>query len=286
LRILLAEDNPINQKLAVILLQKAGFSVDAVENGLLAVERVKTEKYNAVLMDVQMPEMDGYEATRLIRLWENGEQHIPIIAMTAHALKGDRDICLEAGMDDYLSKPLEPQVLFAVLDRWAQPDPQPEQMGDLTFNPGSATETAFIFGANSDFEINAFPGDEENAPARLTSSPTDDARPLNIDTALPRFFGDRNFFIQMLGEFLTSLPKRVLELQDALKAGDGNQVLRLGHNLKGVASNFSAGPITRIATQMETLGNREDLTEAAVLVEQLDGEARRLADYCKQEFDI
>ena len=118
-RILLAEDNAINQKLAVVLLQKAGYSVDAVETGAQALEKVQSNQYNAVLMDVQMPEMDGFESTHQIREWEKSNgQHIPIIAMTAHAMQGDRERCIEAEMDDYVSKPLEPKVLFAALDRW------------------------------------------------------------------------------------------------------------------------------------------------------------------------
>jgi PAS domain S-box-containing protein len=121
LRLLLAEDNLINQKLAVALLQKAGYSVDVVDTGVLALERIKTNHYNAVLMDVQMPDMDGFEATHEIRTWEQGNgQHIPIIAMTAHAMTGDRERCIDAGMDDYVTKPLEPRVLLNVLERWTQ----------------------------------------------------------------------------------------------------------------------------------------------------------------------
>jgi CheY-like chemotaxis protein len=120
LRVLLAEDNPINQKLAVILLQKAGYSVDFVENGLQAVEQVKKGVYCMVLMDVQMPEMDGYDATREIRKLEGDVRHIPIIAMTAGAMKGDRELCLAAGMDDYISKPLKPELLFATMKQWLE----------------------------------------------------------------------------------------------------------------------------------------------------------------------
>ena len=123
-RILIAEDNLINQKLAVILLQKAGFSVDAVETGGQALEKSRDNSYNAVLMDAQMPGMDGFEATRLIRAREaQAGLRVPIIAMTAHAMQGDRERCLEAGMDDYLTKPLEPKVLFNALDRWIAPSP-------------------------------------------------------------------------------------------------------------------------------------------------------------------
>jgi len=119
-RILLAEDNPVNQKLAIIILQKSGFSVDAVANGLQAIEKLKTQTYNAVLMDIQMPEMDGLEATRLIRSDPQITKHVPIIAMTANALKGDEEECLEAGMDDYISKPIDAKALIAILDRWTE----------------------------------------------------------------------------------------------------------------------------------------------------------------------
>jgi CheY-like chemotaxis protein len=119
-RILLAEDNPVNQKLAIIILQKFGFSVDAVANGLQAIEKLKTQTYNAVLMDIQMPEMDGLEATRLIRSDPQITKHVPIIAMTANALKGDEEECLEAGMDDYISKPIDAKALIATLDRWTE----------------------------------------------------------------------------------------------------------------------------------------------------------------------
>ena len=115
-RILLAEDNPVNQKVAVALLQKVGHSVDIANNGKEAIERLKVSQYSLVLMDIQMPLVDGFEATRRIRAWEAGKSHIPIIAMTAHAMKGDRERCLKAGMDDYLSKPIDKRSLFTAID--------------------------------------------------------------------------------------------------------------------------------------------------------------------------
>jgi PAS domain S-box-containing protein len=121
-QILLAEDNLVNQKLVVAVLSKAGYPVTVVENGLQAVEAVFKEPYNLVFMDVQMPELDGFEATRMIRKREKeqGRERIPIIAMTAHALKGDRERCLEAGMDDYLPKPVDHEKLLEMISDWVE----------------------------------------------------------------------------------------------------------------------------------------------------------------------
>ena len=126
LRILLVEDNVVNQKLAVKILQKRGHQVVVAENGRKALDAIGKEHFHVVLMDVQMPVMDGYTATRRIRKWEEklgtSEIHIPIIAMTAYAMKGDREKCLAAGMDDYVTKPIKPEALFPVIERWTAGD--------------------------------------------------------------------------------------------------------------------------------------------------------------------
>jgi two-component system, sensor histidine kinase and response regulator len=116
-KLLLVEDNVVNQRVAGRLLEKAGYELEIAENGRIAVERASQGGYDAILMDCQMPEMDGFEATRRIRVIEGGERRVPIIAMTAGAMHGDRDRCVEAGMDDYLSKPVRSSELFAALDR-------------------------------------------------------------------------------------------------------------------------------------------------------------------------
>ena len=120
LNILLAEDNAVNQMLAVHLLEKIGYRADVVENGLDAVDRVRGGRYDLVLMDCQMPEMDGYQATAEIRRLEAGKRHTNIVAVTANAMLGDREKCLKAGMDDYLSKPIQLAQLKSVLERWSQ----------------------------------------------------------------------------------------------------------------------------------------------------------------------
>ncbi len=256
LRILLAEDNPINQKLAVILLQKAGFSVDAVETGKEAIEKVQTQTYNAVLMDVQMPEMDGFEATQIIRAWEGQERHIPIIAMTAHALAGDRERCLQAGMDDYVTKPLSPQALFDVLDQWLQADVASLAKAVIATPPFPA------------------PADETDVLEL----------PMDIDAALPRFYNDMDFFREMCGDLVAHLPDRLSQMEAALQSNDGNTLYRLAHNLKGVSANFNAGPLTSLAAQLEALGKVEDISPAAKLLEKIKVESERLQLYYGEKF--
>jgi PAS domain S-box-containing protein len=286
MRILLAEDNPINQKLAVVLLQKAGYSVDVVENGLLAVEKVKEGDYNAVLMDVQMPEMDGLEATMLIRQQTGAGEHIPIIAMTAHALKGDRERCLGAGMDDYLSKPLDPRLLLRKLDQWMAIGPeekkpeesemdlesqdyslQPEAFSSLSLDEGLFGESPLLPNQASAAErVRPF---VEEAPEL----------PLDVNAALPRFDNDRAFFLEMCQEFLKNLPARMKELNSALEKRDAATFSRAAHNLKGVSANFNADPVRQIAEKLERLGRQDELEQAAPLMEQLQTELVRLREY-------
>jgi CheY-like chemotaxis protein len=125
LHILLADDNTVNQKVAARLLEKQGHSVVVTANGGEALDALTRSRFDLVLMDVQMPVMNGYAATRAIRESERGtSRHLPVIALTAHAMKGDRELCLQAGMDDYLGKPIRPHELAAVLERWGRP-PEP-----------------------------------------------------------------------------------------------------------------------------------------------------------------
>jgi CheY-like chemotaxis protein/HPt (histidine-containing phosphotransfer) domain-containing protein len=286
LRILLAEDNPINQKLAVILLQKQGYSVDAVDTGTQVVEKARSEQYHAILMDVSMPEMDGFEATRLIRAWESGHgQHIPIIAMTAHAMQGDRERCLLAGMDDYLSKPLEPLALFNALDRWVpigeetQTEAAPgEEVQDYTSAPEPFSHEVLadegLFG-----EAAAPAGKKPQVPAPAPGLGLEQGLPLDFDEAIHRFDGDRAFMLEMCREFIAHLPGRLQEIHAALAASDANSLSRHAHNLKGTSLNFSAAPLAGVAAELEKQAREENLGSAPELVRQLDAQAKRLEEY-------
>ncbi len=319
LRILLAEDNPINRKLAVTLLQKAGFHVETVENGVEAVKALQTGTYSLVLMDVQMPEMDGLEATQNIRSWEGRKKHTPIIAMTAHAMKGDRERCLSAGMDDYVTKPLQPQELFDTIDRWAQYPSLP--MDDMSMDSfvlaednakpdkiqlpvqddwsqmvsfsleGTALEIAP--GEVSDLEFDreelqadhAEKGNDSAVLEQVLSEKTA-ITPIDLANTLPRFENDWDFFIEMFQEFVAHLDGRISDLKNALEAQDAPSLNRLAHNLKGVSSNFCADRLTNLAKRLEMQAAQGKLTDAPDLVREIEIEAPVLQAYYNQLVDL
>ncbi|NMC78740.1 MAG: response regulator [Chloroflexi bacterium] len=257
--ILIAEDNPINQKLAMALLKKAGYTVDCVENGQLAVEALRKQKYNLVLMDVQMPEMDGLEATRLIREQETvTNQHTPIVAMTAHAMADDKDLCLATGMDDYVSKPIETAELLSVIERWT---------GQLS--PAVAT---------------SIKKKEPLVEALQLSAPDDSGSPVDIEKAMPRFGNDFDFFSEMLAEFVQQLEKRQQQLQEALDQQDAETMARLSHNIKGIAANFSDEGLFNVAKELEQRAKKGDLSQSKELLSKLTVEVQRLRLFMKHKF--
>jgi len=243
---------------------------------------VKLNQYNAILMDVQMPGMDGFEATQQIREWEKERgTHIPIIAMTAHAMQGDRERCLEAGMDDYITKPLQPKVLFSALDRWIQSDAPQAEIVEAVQDYSSPAEFH-----SADMDDGLF---GESAPSAILETqaeiPTFETvsfagvPPANFEKALPHFDDDHQFMMEMFQEYKAHLGERVDEIHSALQNHDANRLGLLAHNLKGVSLNFSADPLATIALNIEEMCKREDLTHAPTLVAQLDLEARRLEEF-------
>ena len=232
-------------------------------------------------MDVQMPDMDGLEATRQIRaLGTQTGQHIPIIAMTAHAMEGDRERCMESGMDDYVTKPLEPKVLLNALDRWIAPQ-TPSAMR-LDAPPPRNTPFRPTFSRQE-----TRPDSSAKPPLPLPSrrrrwlplpqpNPCLKTLPVNFELALPRFGDDRDFMNEMFAEFMHGLPERLREIHESFDENDCKRLSRLAHNLKGVALNFDAAPLAGAALEIEKLTGLDDLAEARPLVDRLDAEAGRL----------
>jgi len=201
--ILLAEDNAVNQLLAIRLLEKLGHSVTLAENGVEAVTAARKTTYDLILMDVQMPQMGGFEATETIRKNEREVfRHTPIVAMTAHALYGDKEKCLQAGMDDYLSKPINVQKLKAVIEKFTSPS--------LRWEP--------------------FP--EVPVPVPVSK--------LNLETVLHRLGGNRELLMEVSTLFLREYPIMLEKIEKAMESRDPNEVYLATHNLKGSVSNFGA----------------------------------------------
>jgi two-component system sensor histidine kinase/response regulator len=240
LRILLAEDNAINRKLAVTLLTRAGYSVETVENGDQAVEALKDRQYALVLMDVQMPEVDGFEATARIRAHEGEARRTPIIAMTAYAMTGDRERCLAAGMDDYLAKPLQARDLFGMIERWTRIP-------------------------SAKFEVGPVPADDGSAV-------------LNRAKGLFYCNGDQDLFAELLTSFVAGLPGDVDRLKLSLASNDVRTFTRIAHTIKSVAATFGAERLFDVARELEAIGVEGNVDAAPPLVSRLEAEVPPLRE--------
>ena len=241
-KILLVEDNLINQKVALGLLEKFSLSADVAENGEKALQALTEADYDLVLMDCQMPVMDGYQATQAIRSPNTPVRNpnIPIIALTANALQGDRDKCLAAGMDDHVAKPINPQRLSDVLRHWLKRTPI-SQTEKVVAPAAPGGKTIFI-----------------------------------REELLERLLGDESLVQTILDGFLGELPKRVEELKQALEQNDAPTVRNQAHALKGAAANISAPALREVAYQLEIAGEAEQLDTANQLFQKLQTQIESL----------
>lgn len=258
--VLLVEDNQINQQVAREILENAGLKVSVASNGEEAIRSINENSYDAVLMDIQMPVMDGYSATRRIRKWEGRMQNaeygirnkirkdsdlnstfripnsefkgLPIIAMTAHAMAGDREKSLAAGMNDHVTKPIDPDKLLLTLAEWIQPreiSPKPRPSGTVA-KPSAADPTP----AEEKILPNAIPG-------------------FNLEKGLRRLQGNRKLYRKLLLRFAADNARKAGEIRDALKVEDLQSARSLAHGLKGVAGNLAAAELQTAAAELELL---------------------------------
>jgi PAS domain S-box-containing protein len=240
LHILLAEDNPVNQKLALRLLEKRGHQVFVVSNGREALEALDKSSYDLVLMDVQMPEMDGLEATALLREKEKATgNHQTVIAMTAMVMKGDRERCMAAGMDGYVSKPIRVQELDEALDR---------HIAD---------------------------GGKSLSGAQSTDSQT---ASVSADELLERINGDLGFLSELLDIFRRDYPHQIQAVRHAIASDDAPALQRIGHTMKGSLGNLAAPVGSGIAAELEAMGKSGDLTHAEGRTADLEAELVRVIE--------
>jgi CheY-like chemotaxis protein/HPt (histidine-containing phosphotransfer) domain-containing protein len=256
-RVLLAEDNITNQQVALGILKKLGLRAEAVANGVEAVRVLETIPYDLALMDVQMPEMDGLEATRHIRNPQSAvlNHQIPIIAMTAHAMQGDRERCLQAGMNDYVAKPVSPQALAEVLDKWL---PKEKEEGRRM----KAEDR------------------EENADSEAASELRTLNSALIFDQAgvMARLMDDEDLVRTMIGGFLGDIPKQIEMLKSFLEAGDAARAERQAHSIKGASANVGGEALRAVAFELEKAGKNGNLEAVRDRLPELERQFARLKD--------
>ncbi|MDX6406832.1 MAG: hypothetical protein QOH70_4287 [Blastocatellia bacterium] len=239
-RILIAEDNAVNMEVAISYMEKLGLHADMVANGLEAIEALNEIHYDVVLMDCQMPEMDGYAATGVIRQREGaGPERTPIIAMTANAMRGDRQRCLEAGMDDYISKPIDAEELFTVLERWL---PQSAKPSGNTNKKEVALTATHVTDRHVTERLNLF--EQEFSSAMV---------------------------VRLIDKFLPDTAQRLVVLRQAVEAADAPAVARAAHGLKGSYGNIGSQEAAALCLQLEQQARLGSVLEA-------DGKLRNLEE--------
>ncbi|MBI4001794.1 MAG: response regulator, partial [Nitrospira defluvii] len=240
----------VNQKLAVRMLERLGYQPDIVSNGDEALAAFEREVYSAIVMDCQMPVMDGYEATRRIREREQRPEaardraHIPIIALTANAMQGDRERCKAAGMDDYLSKPVKTDDLGRILQRWI---------------PLSPTE-------------------DTPAPAPPREMSKSDVSIFDASTMLANIGGDVDLFDQLIRLFLDRHRAMVHDIEVAIGQADSVALERAAHSMKGTAGNLCAPDVVLLASQLEATARLGTFAEAPALLLRLERTIQQLVD--------
>jgi signal transduction histidine kinase/CheY-like chemotaxis protein len=240
LHVLLAEDNLVNQRLVVQLLEKRGHTVVVANNGREVLAALEKDVFHLILMDVQMPEMGGVEVTAAIRGREKeAGGHVPIIALTAHAMSGDRERCLAAGMDGYIAKPINPKEVFDLIDALLFPQPEPVEPAPPRPEPVIAFDKAVL---------------------------------------LHRLGGDEELLHEMVQLFLEALPAQLQELRAALVGLDATKLATTAHSLKGAVGNFGATPAWELAQQLEMAGQKGDLAKAEEIYPALEKALQRFQE--------
>jgi PAS domain S-box-containing protein len=257
LNILLAEDDPTNQKVASRMLNRQGHAVTVAETGAQALEKAGESHFDLILMDVQMPMMDGLTATAEIRKQEKEgrmpTKHIPIIAMTAHALKGDKERCLESGMDDYLTKPVKLKLLNRMLEKWGH-GVGPESTQDQ---------------------------DTDKADQQDSAEPEKGVLPIDLTQAMEMAMDDTAFLKDLLQEFVTEMTTQLTILHTDVEKKDAEALKAHAHRLKGSSRTLAAKALADAAYALEMMGKNDDLNGAESALRRLNEEMQRLKDFVK-----
>jgi two-component system sensor histidine kinase/response regulator len=260
-RILLVEDNAVNRRVAEHQLAKLGCIVGIATNGMEAVAAWEHGRWDVVLMDCQMPVMDGFAATRAIRELESDGRHTPIVALTANAMQGDRETCLAAGMNDYLTKPFSPAALREMVERWA-PKPGVTADGDVyeIGEPSNAAADAGVVASDVTTDVVVAAAPAEAHPASIADA---DPPPVDFDALREITGGEEEFERELVQVFIESGDRELAALLQALASSDLPAVRRHAHTLKGASANLRAKPLSGVAQRLEAAAAAGDAAACA-----------------------
>jgi len=237
-RILLVDDDDLSRRMMGLLLSEKGYNYGTASNGIEAVEAVQSQLYDIVLMDLQMPVMDGFDATRKIREWEAGEKHVPIVALTAMLFENEIKKCFSAGMDECVAKPFDSDTLFQLIEKLVNEPEQKQRASD-----GSVQSVG-------------------NSPA---------APVLDVKGALPRFGKDMHVYKEFLVDFIDELPDKIEELRKAYNSGDFKALADGAHNIKGISASMGAmqlSTFSQVLDQQSTKGDPLLIQHALEVIEE------------------
>ncbi|KVC59056.1 hybrid sensor histidine kinase/response regulator [Burkholderia stagnalis] len=298
-RVLLVEDNPVNQQIALAMLEDTGYAVEVAENGREALDRLLEDRFDVVLMDCQMPLMDGFEATQWLRLREaeTGAARLPVIALTANAISGDRERCLAAGMDDYLSKPFSRDALLQMLARFARGDARSmAQVHEGASDAAGAVAAEGAADSAGDVAAKATADSAGDVAAKATAdsastAPDDDAnvidrKALDALRALQRP-GRPDVLTRIIDQFDLDAPRLIAGMHAAVAAGDADALKLASHTLKSSSANVGAHALSVRCREIEQLARAADVAAAASLVAGADADfARAQAVLRAQRVDV
>lgn len=222
-KVLLVDDDDLSRRMMGLLLSEKGYNYDTASNGVEAVEAVQARSYSIVLMDIQMPLMDGFEATSKIREWEAQNQHVPIVALTAMLLEDEVQKCLSVGMDDCIAKPFNSEELFKLIEKYTSNLNQASSKEDLH-------KTAIV----------------------------DKLVVLNVEEALPRFSMNVEMYREFLSEFIDNLPQRIDQFQTAFLSGEFKILANNAHNLKGISASLGAMQVSYQSQKLDQICQNGD----------------------------
>ncbi len=256
-RILVAEDNPINQMVTLRQLRALGFRAEAVANGIDVLDALGRKRFDLILMDCQMPNLDGYETTRRIRRQQGSGERIPIVAVTAHAMKGDRERCLASGMDDYLAKPFREQDLSSLLDRWL-------------LSPPSEPPTP-----KASISSTSLPRDVKPTSVVLDPKAIEGLKRLSASSG-------ENVLEKVSGLFLNEVPERLRKIRVAARRGDRQALEHTAHSLKGSAGILGAQAFLKSSHALELAARKGQLENQDSLIQRLEAEYAKVAREVKR----